>query len=177
MTRGSSGSLNMCKSGMRVSLPLRSHGGFYRSRFASLPGVDEDAQMVVELAAVTPAILMVALVVVNSLFFTAEVARFNHVAPQTVLRACGSPEGAEFDVGQACEQAAEHLRRERDEEHVRYEVTSFEDDGCDVFSCTVFVKPWPLAENKGSFLGMKIPLELKHTVSMAVDPYVIGSLE
>lgn len=176
MIRGSHVLMGSHERGAMAFLPSQHHDGFRRSRFASLLRLDEKAQMVVELAVVTPAILMVALVIVNSLFFTAETARFDHVAPQAVLSVCGSPEGAEFDVEQACGQVAERLRRGRDEGHVRYEVTSLGDGGCEIFSCTVFVRPWPLAEGKSNILGVKIPLELKHMVSMAVDPYVIGSL-
>lgn len=152
-----------------------SNVGFRTSKTSShLRG--ENGQMVVELAAVTPVVLMVALVIVNSLFFVAVSARFDHAAPQIVLSVCSSPEGTEFDIEQACGLVTERLSQEIGEERARFEVSNREESGSEVFTCRVFMRPWPLAQGKSSFLGLSIPFELEHEASLALDPYVIGEL-
>ena len=70
-------------------------------------------QMVVELCAVVPVIVMVAVLVLDSLVYAASCSGFDHLAAQGALSVAGAPAGTEFSVQQAAQDLQARLQEGR----------------------------------------------------------------
>lgn len=132
-------------------------------------------QMVVELCAVMPAILMVAVAVIDGLVFTAACSSFDHLAPQAVLSVAGSPAGTAFSAGDAAQELQARLQ-EACGEQASVRVEAWEQGSVCTFTCTLAMAPWPLARPGEQLFSMLVPVQLEHRLSFAVRPYVVGSL-
>lgn len=133
----------------------------------------EDGQMAVELAIVTPVILVVLVIVIDMLVFAGECARFDHVAPQRVLAHAASAPMDGYDTGVRVDAIQAALGEDFAKNGSSVEV-SCEDAGAalasmTVYRCTLRFAPWPL-----SIAGA--PALLEHECSIAVDPYTPGEL-
>lgn len=133
----------------------------------------EDGQMAVELAVITPVILIVLVIAVDMLVFAGECARFDHIAPQHIIaQATSAPmDGYAGDARVGTIQSA--LEADFAKNGSSIEV-SCEDAGMAlasmaVYHCTFRFAPWPL-----SIAGA--PTVLEHECSIAVDPYTPGEL-
>ena len=149
---------------------------------------EEDGQMVVELAALMPAMLVVAIVVVNLMWFLEAAALFERVVPDAVIATAVSPAGEdvgssqEHAVAQAIEQAMGSVRGVS--VSVRAEYAWEDAEGVLGFSfaphltryvCTMTYTPWPAGFSIAGF-DAGIPLVLQRERSFTVDRYRPGVL-
>ncbi len=109
----------------------------------------EGGQMAVELAVITPVILIVLVIAIDMLVFAGECARFDHIAPQRVLaQAVSAPvDGYAGDARVAAIQSA--LEGDFTKNGSSVEV-GCEDAGVAlssmvVYRCTFRFAPWPLS--------------------------------
>lgn len=129
--------------------------------------------MAVELAVITPVILIVLVIAVDMLVFAGECARFDHVAPQRIIAHATSPPADSYDA----ESRVAAIQSALAEDFARNGssiTVSCEDAGAllasmAVYRCTFRFAPWPL-----SVAGA--PALLEHECSVAVDPYTPGEL-
>lgn len=129
--------------------------------------------MAVELAIVTPVILIVLVIIFDMLVFISECARFDNLAPQHVI-ACASSSSSE---DAALENARERIQNDLEAEfNKNASWVSVEEIGVGVpfanlktFRCTLHFVPWPL-----NLSGA--PTNLEHSCSLSVDSYVPGKL-
>lgn len=133
----------------------------------------EEGQMAVELAIVTPVILLILVIAIDMLVFASECARFDHIAPQCVLASASSPDMDSYGSYVRAEDILESLEEDFATNGSMIEVT-WEDAGVPlssmtVYRCTLHFAPWPF-----SIAGA--PAFLKHEVSIAIDPYTPGEL-
>ena len=134
--------------------------------------LSERGQMAVEVAAVTPIILLVLVIAVDMLVFTGECARFDHIASQYALASTAAAADAN-DVDARVTEIQSALDKIFAHNGSSVLVTC-EDAGqllssMVIYKCELRFAPWPL-----SFAG--VPTLLTHTCSIAVDPYVPGAL-
>ena len=147
--------------------------------------------MVVELAVVTPVMLVVAIVVLNLLFFLEACARFDRVVPDVVMALAVSPAGEDAEAGGqahavsvALAEAMEGLRgvEVRVEEQSAWDAG--EGEGGVGFSfaphltryvCTLSYAPWPSSFTAAG-VNAAIPGRLEHVRSFTVDRYRSGVL-
>lgn len=138
-------------------------------------GCSQAGQMVVELCAVMPAVLMVAVAVVDGLVFTAACSSFDHLAPQAALSVAGAPAGTAFSAQDASQELQERLQEAVGEQgSVRVEAQ--EEGRVCTFTCTLAMAPWPLAKPGEQLFSTLVPVQLEHSMGFAVRPYVVGSL-
>ena len=148
---------------------------------------EERGQMVVELAVVTPVMIVVALVVYNLMVFLGGCARFDRMVPDVVMALAVSPAGDDAESGDQAHQVAAGLARAM--EGVPVEVTvvaqpawSSPEGGGVGFSfaphltryvCTMSYAPWP---GSLSIAGVDagVPGRLVHVRSFTVDRYRSG---
>lgn len=133
----------------------------------------EGGQMAVELAVITPVILVVLVIAIDMLVFAGECARFDHVAPQRVIAQATSPPMDGYAGDARCAAIQSALESDFAKNGSSIEVTC-EDAGAAlasmvVYHCTFRFVPWPL-----SIAGA--PASLEHGCSIAVDPYTPGEL-
>ena len=159
-----------------------------RSSGVARPLREEEGQMVVELAALMPAMLVIAVVVVNLMWFLEAAALFERVVPDAVIAMAVSPVGEdvgssqEHAVAQAIEQAMGGVRGVS--VSVRAEYAWEDAEGILGFSfaphltryvCTMTYAPWPASFSIAGFdAGM--PLVLQRERSFTVDRYRPGVL-
>ena len=132
-------------------------------------------QMVVELCAVIPVVVMVAVAVLDGLVYAAACSGFDHLAAQGTLSVAGAPAGTDFSAEQAAQDLQARLQEGRGERE-RVEVEASDLGTLCLFTCHLSVTPWPLAAPGQRLFSMSVPLELEHSFSFAVRPYVIGAL-
>lgn len=132
-------------------------------------------QMVVELAAVMPVVLMVAVAVIDGLVFTAACSSFDHLAAQGVLSVAAVPAGTEFSAADAAQELQARLQ-ESSGEQGRVRVEAQEQGSTCCFTCSLSMAPWPLARPGERLFSTIVPLQLEHSFSFAVRPYVVGRL-
>lgn len=147
---------------------------------------ESEGQMVVEMAVVTPVMIVVAIIVLNLMWFLEASARFDRVAFDAVIATAVSPadgEGlAEHAATEAITEAMGGLRG------VTVEVsasTVWDDlasgDGFTMapqltrYVCTMVYEPWPSALTVAG-VEAGIPLELRHERAIVVDRYRPGVL-
>ena len=143
-----------------------------------------DAQMTVELAVVTPVVIVVALVVLNLMGFVEACAAFDQAAQDAVIAQGVAPSGeqSEEQAVAAVRSALTELlgRGERCEVEVRAEPVLEGAQGSFVISplltryvCTLTYRPWPrLLRLPG--VTYEAPVALSHECELVVDRYRPG---
>lgn len=151
---------------------------------------DESAQATVEMVAVVPVLLVLALIAFNLMRFTAATARFDRVAPDIVLAhgvSTQGSDGAGLDDG-GVESIRSELERAMDGQGVGIEV-SYADRAGDhsgdgvlslagalrTYSCTMEYEPWPSGLSVAG-VSMGAPAMLRHVREVTVDPWRPGVL-
>lgn len=147
----------------------------------------EEGQMVVEMAVVTPVMIVMAIVVLNLMWFIEASARFDRVAPDAVLAMAVSPEGGidgsggDWAVCQAIERAMDGMRgvEVSVESHSAWELAEPDSIGFSFaphltrYVCTLTYHPWPSGFAVAGF-DASIPVELAHQSVLVVDRYCSG---
>lgn len=160
---------------------------FSLSRFVR----EERGQMVVELAVVTPVMLVIAIVVLNLLFFLEACARFDRLVPDVVMAVAVSPGGVDAESGDAAHLIAVELTQAmgdlRNVTVVVEEQTAWAEaveEGVIGLSfaphltryvCTLRYAPWPSSFTVAG-VDAGIPASLEHQRSFTVDRYRSGIL-
>lgn len=161
-------------------------GPFARARACLRGRAGEEGQMVVEMAVLTPVMLVVAVVVLNLMWFLEAAARFDRVVPDTVMAVAVSPAGEEgggaheHEVTVALTEAMDGLRGVT----VTVQAQIVWDDLSDGagftmaphltrYVCTMAYTPWPSGFSVAGF-DAAVPVELKHVRSFVVDRYRSG---
>lgn len=144
------------------------------------------AQAMVEMAIVTPVLIVLALISCNLMIFAAAVARFDRVVPDIVLAHAVSPAGmtgaagGEDATATVADQIGQAMAGYDVEITVERSVGSGEDGGMlalvgalHTYRCTMSYTPWPGAL---SIAGVNIgsPLALKHVRETVLDPWRPG---
>ena len=144
---------------------------------------EERAQATVEMAVVTPVLLVLALIVYNVMIFASAVARFDRVVPDIVLAHAVASEG-EGDESSADASATvqTQILNAMEGYDLRIEVSS--EQGAEAldggllslsgtfrtYTCTMHYEPWPTSLSiAGVSLGA--PTTLSHERAVTVDPW------
>lgn len=140
--------------------------------------------MTVELAVLTPVVMVVALVVLNLMGFVEACAAFDQAARDAIVAQGVAPPGEQGEIGavEGVQATLEELlgRSDRCEVEVRTESTSGTGQGSFAISplltryvCTLTYRPWPRSVR---FPGItyEAPLALRHECSLVVDRYRPG---
>lgn len=143
-----------------------------------------EGQMTVELAVLTPVVMVVALVVLNLMGFVEACAAFDQAARDAIVAQGVAPPGEQSEIGavEGVQVTLEELlgRSDRCEVEVRTEPTSGTGQGSFAISplltryvCTLTYRPWPRSVR---FPGItyEAPLALRHECSLVVDRYRPG---
>lgn len=148
---------------------------------------DERGQMVVEMAVVTPVMIVVAIVCANLMWYLEAAARFDRLAPDVVMAVAVSPAGGEggsqeHAVTVALQEAMSDLRG------VSVTVSArvlWDDLSSGVgftmaphltrYECTMYYEPWPSSLTVAG-VQAGIPARLERTKSFTVDRYRSGVL-
>lgn len=146
---------------------------------------EDRAQAVVEMAVVTPVLIVLALIVYNVMLFVAASARFDRVAPDIVIAQAVSPAGAEVGASNAAAgRVAAALEEAMGPYPVDIEVevgggadtveTTFSLVGAlATYRCVMRLRPWPSGLSiAGVDLGA--PVTLDHERAVTVDPWRSG---
>lgn len=147
---------------------------------------EERAQAVVEMAVVTPVLIVLALIVYNVMLFSSAVARFDRVAPDIVVAHAVSPAGSVgADGGSSAGEVASQLEHAMEGYDVEVEV-SVEGAGeaagesllslvgsLHTYRCTMRMHPCP---SRLSIAGVNLgaPAVLAHERTVTVDPWRPG---
>ena len=163
-----------------------------RKRLSNAQGVswwhaagDDEGQMVVELAVLIPPMIVIALVLLNVMWFVEAVTLFDRVVPDTVLALAVSPAGGSEDalqervVDAALEETLADVRGV--EVSVRVETAWEVSDGLGFsfaphltrYVCTLTYYPWPTQLSIAGF-DAGIPLALRHERTFTIDRYRSG---
>ena len=148
---------------------------------------ERHAQAVVEMAIVTPVLIVLALISCNLMIFAAAVARFDRVVPDIVLAHAVSPAGMTGAAGGEDATATVAAQIERAMAGYDVEITverivgAGEDGGgmlalvgaLHTYRCTMSYTPWP---GSLSIAGVNIgsPLALKYVCETVLDPWRPG---
>lgn len=162
--------------------------------FSASRGVlDESAQATVEMVAVVPVLLVLALIVFNLMRFAAATARFDRVAPDIVLAHGVSTSGAEGagldDGGTGVIQSELDRAMEGHDVEVEVSYADVSDEGAAAggaavlslagalrtYSCTMRYRPWPSGLSIAG-VSMGAPATLEHVRDVTVDPWRSGVL-
>ncbi len=147
---------------------------------------EERAQATVEMAVVTPVLLVLALIVYNVMLFAGAVARFDRVVPDIVLAHAVAPSGegddSSIDASATVQAQIQHAMEGYD---LQIEVSSEQgattsDGGLlslsgtfRTYTCTMRYEPWPSSLSiAGVSLGA--PAQLSHERAVTVDPWRPG---
>ena len=143
-----------------------------------------DGQMTVELAVMTPVVIVIALVVLNLMGYVEACAAFDQAAQDAVIAQGVAPAGSQNEA-RATEEVRSLLedllgREDRCEVEVRAEAVSGGAEGSFVISplltryvCTLSYRPWPrLLRLPG--VTYEAPLSLRHECELVVDRYRPG---
>ncbi len=136
----------------------------------------EQGQMAVELCVTMPVALMIVVVILDSLTFAAACARFDQLAPQTIVAVAGSPSGASFNPEECAGAIQQRLSSELASEHLQVEVETNQDGALCEFVCKAWAAPWPFSAGNASLFGLAVPSLMEHEVKMSVRPYSLGAL-
>lgn len=147
---------------------------------------EERAQATVEMAMVTPVLLVLALIVYNVMIFAGAVARFDRVVPDIVLAHAAAPsgEGDESSIDASATVQAQ-IQDAMEGYDLQVEVsseqgTAVSDGGLlslsgtfRTYTCTMHYEPWPSSLSiAGVSLGA--PAVLTHERAVTVDPWRPG---
>jgi Flp pilus assembly protein TadG len=145
---------------------------------------EERAQATVEMAVVTPVLLVLALIVYNVMIFASAVARFDRVVPDIVLAHAVASEG---EGGESSADASATVQTQilnaMEGYDLQIEVSS--EQGAEAsdggllsrtfrtYTCTMHYEPWPTSLSiAGVPLGA--PTTLSHERAVTVDPWRPG---
>lgn len=142
------------------------------------------AQATVEMAVVTPVLIVLALIVYNLMVFMAATARFDRVAPDAVLAHAVSPV-SDGDAAAAGTDTV-RLQLERAMEGYAVEIEVVEETGDAesdallslvgaqrTYRCAMVYRPWPQGLGIAG-VSMGAPLSLRHERPVTVDPWRPG---
>lgn len=143
-------------------------------------------QMAVEVMVVLPVVVALIIVVVDTMVYLGDCARFDRVAAEAVRVHAGSPSSAEYGVVDNAAEVRDEIEAAMPSSgHLSYAVTS---QGAlsagvsgyggilsfipqpQVYTCALVFSPWPFSH--GAFGAH--PLQITHRKSFAVDPYRPG---
>lgn len=147
---------------------------------------EERAQATVEMAVVTPVLLVLALVVYNVMIFASAVARFDRVVPDIVLAHAVASEGeGDESPADASATVQTQILNAMEGYDLQIEVSSEQgakasDGGLlslsgtfRTYTCTMHYEPWPTSLSiAGVPLGA--PTTLSHERAVTVDPWRPG---
>lgn len=150
---------------------------------------EERAQAMVEMAVVTPVLLVLALIVYNVMIFASAVARFDRVVPDIVLAHAVASEGegdeSSADASATVQTQILNAMEGYDLHDLQIEVSS--EQGAEAsdggllslsgtfrtYTCTMHYEPWPTSLSiAGVPLGA--PTTLSHERAVTVDPWRPG---
>lgn len=137
---------------------------------------DERGQMTVELLAVLPVAIVIALVAVNAMTFFGECAAFDR-AGRNAVRLCASSPAYGQSLADSVAQVQELLDEQMSAENLSCE-TSVEQDllGHALFTLKLTYRPTLFGLGlRDQVLGVELPA-LEHTKSIAIDTYKPGML-
>ena len=147
---------------------------------------EERAQATVEMAVVTPVLLVLALIVYNVMIFAGAVARFDRVVPDIVLAHAVAPQGegdgSFIDASATVQAQIQHAMEGYDlQVEVSSEQGAATSDGgllslsgtFRTYTCTMHYEPWPSSLSiAGVSLGA--PAQLSHERVVTIDPWRPG---
>lgn len=147
---------------------------------------EERAQATVEMAMITPVLLVLALIVYNVMIFAGAVARFDRVVPDIVLAHAVAPGGEGDDsVVDASATVQAQIRDAMEGYELEIEVSSEQgaaatDGGLlslsgtfRTYTCTMRYEPWPGSLSIAGF-SLGAPAVLTHERAVTVDPWRPG---
>ena len=147
---------------------------------------EERAQATVEMAMITPVLLVLALIVYNVMIFAGAVARFDRVVPDIVLAHAVSPGGEGDDsVVDASATVQAQIQDAMEGYELQIEVsgeqgTAATDGGLlslsgtfRTYTCTMRYEPWPSSLSIAGF-SLGAPAVLTHERAVTVDPWHPG---
>ena len=147
---------------------------------------EECAQATVEMAVVTPVLLVLALIAYNVMIFAGAVARFDRVVPDIVLAHAAAPggEGDESSIDASATVQAQ-IQDAMEGYDLQVEVSSEQGTASSdggllslsgtfrTYTCTMHYEPWPSSLSiAGVSLGA--PAVLSHERAVTVDPWRPG---
>ncbi len=147
---------------------------------------EERAQATVEMAVVTPVLLVLALIAYNVMIFAGAVARFDRVVPDIVLAHAAAPggEGDESSIDASATVQAQ-IQNAMEGYDLQVEVSSEQGTASSdggllslsgtfrTYTCTMHYEPWPSSLSiAGVSLGA--PAVLTHERAVTVDPWRPG---
>lgn len=147
---------------------------------------EECAQATVEMAVVTPVLLVLALIAYNVMIFAGAVARFDRVVPDIVLAHAAAPggEGDESSIDASATVQAQ-IQDAMEGYDLQVEVSSEQGTASSdggllslsgtfrTYTCTMHYEPWPSSLSiAGVSLGA--PAMLTHERAVTVDPWRPG---
>ena len=147
---------------------------------------EERAQATVEMAVVTPVLLVLALIVYNVMVFASAVARFDRVVPDIVLAHAVAPEGegdeSSIDASATVQTQILNVMEGYD---LQIEVSSEQgaatsDGGLlslsgtfRTYTCTMHYEPWPSSLSIAG-LSLGAPAQFSHERVVTIDPWRPG---
>ena len=147
---------------------------------------EERAQATVEMAVVTPVLLVLALIVYNVMIFASAVARFDRVVPDIVLAHAVAPEGEGDERSiDASVTVQTQILNAMEGYDLQIEVSSEQgaatsDGGLlslsgtfRTYTCTMHYEPWPSSLSIAG-LSLGAPAQLSHECAVTVDPWRPG---
>lgn len=147
---------------------------------------EERAQATVEMAVVTPVLLVLALIVYNVMVFASAVARFDRVVPDIVLAHAVAPEGEGDESSiDASATVQTQILNAMEGYDLQIEVSSEQgattsDGGLlslsgtfRTYTCTMHYEPWPSSLSIAG-LSLGAPAQLSHERVVTIDPWRPG---
>ena len=147
---------------------------------------EERAQATVEMAMITPVLLVLALIVYNVMIFAGAVARFDRVVPDIVLAHAVSPGGEGDDsVVDASATVQAQIQDTMEGYELQIEVSSEQGTAATdggllslsgtfrTYTCTMRYEPWPGSLSIAGF-SLGAPAMLTHERAVTVDPWRPG---
>ena len=147
---------------------------------------EERAQATVEMAVVTPVLLVLALIVYNVMVFANAVARFDRVVPDIVLAHAVAPEGEGDESSiDASVTVQTQILNAMEGYDLQIEVSSEQgaatsDGGLlslsgtfRTYTCTMHYEPWPSSLSIAG-LSLGAPAQLSHERVVTIDPWRPG---
>lgn len=147
---------------------------------------EERAQATVEMAVVTPVLLVLALIVYNVMVFASAVARFDRVVPDIVLAHAVVPEGEGDESSiDASATVQTQILNAMEGYDLQIEVSSEQgaatSDGGLLslsgtfrsYTCTMHYEPWPSSLSIAG-LSLGAPAQLSHERVVRIDPWRPG---
>lgn len=137
---------------------------------------DENGQMTVELLAMLPVVIVIALVSVNALVFFSECAAFDR-AGRNAVRSCATSPAYGQSLADSVDRVREVLEEQMDAENLSCEVGVEQDLlGHALFTLKLVYRPTLFGLGlRDRVLGVELPA-LEHTKSIVVDAYKPGML-